>query len=333
MNKNDNSLLEIRHLKTQFFTRSGIVHAVDDVSLTVDKGKVVGLVGESGCGKSVTSLSIMQLVSEPGKVVGGEIVFDGQDLLKLNKKQMNNIRGNDISMIFQEPMTSLNPVYTIGHQLSEAIFTHNKNISKTDAKKRIIDTLNLVGIPEAEKRYNVYPHQLSGGLRQRTMIAISLICNSKLLIADEPTTALDVTIEAQIIRLMKDIQNKLNTSIIMITHNLGVVAEICDDVYVMYAGQVVEHTNVFDLFDNPKHPYTLGLLNSMPNSSLNTINKNEDKKRLYTIKGMVPNMLYPPKGCRFNPRCPDATEQCINTAPDLIDIGNNHCVRCLKYIK
>lgn len=333
MNKNDNSLLEIRHLKTQFFTCSGIVHAVDDVSLTVDKGKVVGLVGESGCGKSVTSLSIMQLVSEPGKVVGGEIVFDGQDLLKLNKKQMNNIRGNDISMIFQEPMTSLNPVYTIGHQLSEAIFTHNKNISKTDAKKRIIDTLNLVGIPEAEKRYNVYPHQLSGGLRQRTMIAMSLICNSKLLIADEPTTALDVTIEAQIIRLMKDIQNKLNTSIIMITHNLGVVAEICDDVYVMYAGQVVEHTNVFDLFDNPKHPYTLGLLNSMPNSSLNTINKNEDKKRLYTIKGMVPNMLYPPKGCRFNPRCPDATEQCINTAPDLIDIGNNHCVRCLKYIK
>lgn len=325
MSELNNPLLKVRGLSTHFFTGNGVVHAVDDVSLTVDKGKVVGLVGESGCGKSVTSLSIMRLVAPPGKIVKGEIIFEGNDLLKYSKKKMCEVRGKDISMIFQEPMSSLNPVYTVGRQVSEALFAHNKNMKKDEARKEVIRTFDLVGIPEPEKRFDVYPHQLSGGLCQRIMIAMALICNPKLLIADEPTTALDVTIEAQIIRLMKDLQDRLNTSIIMITHNLGVVAEICDDVYVMYAGQVVEHTNVFDLFDHPMHPYTVGLLNSVPSR-----NAGADTGRLFSIKGMVPNMLYPPNGCRFNPRCSEASEICRKKSPELMDTGNGHYVRCFK---
>ncbi|SFG07724.1 ABC transporter ATP-binding protein [Sporolactobacillus nakayamae] len=319
-------LLEIKHLKTQFFTSKGIVPGADDVSLTIDKGKIVGVVGESGCGKSVTALSIMQLISEPGKIVGGEILFDGRDLLKSSKQQMYTIRGNEISMIFQEPMTSLNPVYPVGKQVAETLLIHNSHLSKEAAKKAVINMFELVGIPDAKRRFQVYPHQLSGGLRQRIMIAMALICKPKLLIADEPTTALDVTIEAQILQLLKDLQEEIDTSIMIITHNLGVVAEVCDDVYVMYAGKVVEHSDVFELFDHPKHPYTKGLLKSMPRSDVD-----EQRRKLYSIKGMVPNMLRPPQGCRFHPRCSEAMDICKKTEPTVVTINEQHCVSCWKY--
>lgn len=321
-------LLRINNLKTYFYTDKGVVPAVDDVSISVEKGKIVGIVGESGCGKSITSLSILRLISKPGKIVEGNIEFEGKSLLKVSQNEMCKIRGNEISMIFQEPMTSLNPVYTVGKQVSEAIMIHNENIKKEKAREKVIEMFNLVGIPEPEKRFNVYPHQLSGGLRQRVMIAMALICKSKLLIADEPTTALDVTIEAQILELMKNLRKEINTSIIMITHNLGVVAEICDYVYVMYAGKIMEHGDVFELFDNPRHPYTLGLLKSIPRR-----NDDDERKRLYSIKGMVPNLLDLPKGCRFSPRCEYATDICMKQEPDLINTGNNHFVRCWKYKK
>ncbi|MBK5241423.1 MAG: ABC transporter ATP-binding protein [Clostridium sp.] len=320
-------LLKINNLKTYFNTDKGIVPAVDGVSLSVKRGQIIGIVGESGCGKSVTSLSILKLVSEPGKIVGGEIIFEGEDLANKTIKEMQGIRGNSISMIFQEPMTSLNPVYTIGKQVAEAILIHKKDITKAQAKKSVIEMFKLVGIPEPEKRFNAYPHQLSGGLRQRVMIAMALICRSKLLIADEPTTALDVTIEAQILNLMKKLRDDIGTSIIMITHNLGVVAELCDYAYVMYAGKIMEHAEIFELFKNPMHPYTVGLLKSIPK-------KDEDleRKRLYCIKGMVPNLLSLPKGCRFRPRCEDAMEICAEKEPEIIDIGNEHKVRCWKYL-
>ncbi|KUO73641.1 MAG: peptide ABC transporter ATP-binding protein, partial [Clostridia bacterium BRH_c25] len=257
-------LLRINNLKTHFYTEKGVVPAVDGVDITVSRGKVIGLVGESGCGKSITALSIMGLVEmPPGRIVDGEINFDGRNILKLAKQEMYKLRGNEISMIFQEPMTSLNPVITVGKQVAEAIRLH-QNLNAGEAKKIVLDMLDMVGIPEPERRYNSYPHQLSGGLRQRVMIAMALCCRPKLLIADEPTTALDVTIEAQILSLMKELQKQINTSIIMITHNLGVVAEICDDVYVMYAGKIVETTDVFELFEKPLHPYTNGLMNSIP---------------------------------------------------------------------
>lgn len=323
------SLLEVRDLTTHFFTQKGEVSAIDNVSISVEKGKIIGIVGESGSGKSVTSLSIMQLVSAPGKIIGGEIIFEGKDLLKNNNKEMAVIRGNDISMIFQEPMTSLNPVYTVGKQVEEALLTHNANIDKKEAKKKVIEIFNQVGIGDAEKRYNVYPHQLSGGLRQRIMIAMALICKPKLLIADEPTTALDVTIEAQILKLLKNLRDEIGTSIIIITHNLGVVAEICDYVYVMYAGKVVEQADVFELFDNPKHPYTKGLLKSMPGRNKD----NNERNRLYSIEGMVPNMLYPPSGCRFNPRCSEAMDICREEQPPLVKTGSKSCVGCWKYQK
>lgn len=323
----ENQILNIKNLKTYFYTDKGVVPAVDDVSIQVNKGQIVGLVGESGCGKSVTSLSILQLVDSPGKIVDGEIVFNGENLLDYSKSQMRSIRGNKISMIFQEPMTSLNPVYTVGKQVSEAILLHNKNITKDEAKKVVINMFDHVGIPEPEKRYNVYPHQLSGGLRQRVMIAMALVCRSELLIADEPTTALDVTIEAQILNLMKNLQKQIDTSIILITHNLGVVADMCDYVYVMYAGKVMEHGDVFELFDNPLHPYTEGLLKSIPKA-----NDNGGKPgRLYSIKGIVPNLLYLPKGCRFSPRCEYAMDICREREPELEDNGNGHMVRCFKY--
>ena len=325
--ENRDELLRINNLKTYFYTDKGIVPAVDGISLSVDKGQIIGIVGESGCGKSITSLSILKLVSEPGKIVEGEIIFQGENLVDKSINEMHKIRGNSISMIFQEPMTSLNPVYTIGKQVAEAILIHKKDITKAEAKKKVIEMFTLVGIPEPEKRFNAYPHQLSGGLRQRVMIAMALICRSKLLIADEPTTALDVTIEAQILDLMKKLRDDTGTSIIMITHNLGVVAELCDYAYVMYAGKIMEHAEIFELFKNPMHPYTIGLLKSIPQR-----NENIERKRLYSIKGMVPNLLALPKGCRFRPRCDDAMEICSEKEPEIIDAGNGHEVRCWKYL-
>lgn len=325
----ENALLEIRNLKTYFFTDKGVVPAIDDVSIRVDKRKIVGIVGESGCGKSVTSLSVLQLVAPPGKIVEGEILFNEKNLLHASPAEIRSIRGSEISMIFQEPMTSLNPVYTVGKQVAEALLIHNQNITKEEAKKKVIEMFSLVGIPEPEKRYSVYPHQLSGGLRQRVMIAMALVCRTKLLIADEPTTALDVTIEAQILNLMKNLQKEIDTSIILITHNLGVVAEMCDDVYVMYAGKIMEQGDVFELFDNPLHPYTEGLLQSIPRGG----EQEDNRRRLYSIKGMVPNLLYLPKGCRFYPRCEYGMDICKDQEPQLIDKGNGHLVRCFKYDK
>lgn len=329
MEDTEKKLLEINDLSTHFFTQKGEVFAVDNVSISINKGKIVGIVGESGSGKSVTSLSVMQLVAPPGKIINGEITFEGKNLLKLNNKEMCSIRGNDISMIFQEPMTSLNPVYTVGKQVLEALLIHNNKLGKEEAKKKVLDVFNQVGIADAEKRYNAYPHQLSGGLRQRIMIAMALICKPKLLIADEPTTALDVTIEAQILKLLKKLRDEIDASIMIITHNLGVVAEICDYVYVMYAGKVVEQADVFELFDNPKHPYTKGLLKAMPNRKEDS----EGNNRLYSIEGMVPNMIYPPLGCRFNPRCKEAMEICKKEEPPLMKINDKGCVSCWKYQK
>ena len=323
----ENQILNIRNLKTYFYTDKGVVPAVDDVSIQVNKGQIVGIVGESGCGKSVTSLSILQLIDLPGKIVDGEIIFNGENLLNYSKAKMRSIRGNKISMIFQEPMTSLNPAYTVGKQVAEVILIHNKKITKNEAKKIVINMFEHVGIPEPEKRYNSYPHQLSGGLRQRVMIAMALVCRSRLLIADEPTTALDVTIQAQILNLMKNLQKQIDTSIILITHNLGVVADMCDYVYVMYAGKVMEQGDVFELFDNPLHPYTEGLLKSIPRANNNDVKL----ERLYSIKGIVPNLLYLQKGCRFSPRCDYAMDICREKEPELVDSGNGHLVRCFKY--
>lgn len=322
---NNDSIFEIRGLKTQFFTSKGIVPAVDGVDITVRKGEAVGLVGESGCGKSMTAMSVMQLLKKPGRVVDGTIKLNGEDLLKMNKREINDIRGNRISMIFQEPMTALNPVYTIGKQAMEALMIHQK-ISKEEAKAKVIDMFAKVGIPEPEKRFSVYPHQLSGGLRQRVMIAMAMICNPELMIADEPTTALDVTIEAQILYLMNQLQKEVGTAIIMITHNLGVVAESCDYVYVMYAGKIMEEAPVKELFKNPLHPYTFGLMNSIPKMT-------EVKTHLYTIKGMVPNLLNLPQGCRFCPRCDKAMKICTMYQPDLYELEDGHKVRCFLYNK
>ncbi|MCI8608326.1 MAG: ABC transporter ATP-binding protein [Firmicutes bacterium] len=321
---NNDTIFQIRGLKTQFFTSKGIVPAVDGVDITVKKGEAVGLVGESGCGKSMTAMSVMQLLKYPGRVVDGEILLDGEDLLKKTKREMDDIRGSKVSMIFQEPMTSLNPVYTIGKQVSEAILTHETNVSKEEAKQRTIEIFRKVGIPEPEKRYSVYPHQLSGGLRQRVMIGMAMVCNPQLMIADEPTTALDVTIEAQILYLMNQLQKEQGTAIVMITHNLGVVAESCDYVYVMYAGKIMEEAPVRELFKNPMHPYTYGLMNSIPKMT-------ETKEHLYTIKGLVPNLLHLPQGCRFCPRCDKAMKICTMYQPDLYETEDGHKVRCFLY--
>lgn len=325
MENNNQSLLQIRGLKTHFFTKRGEVPAVDGVDIDIAKGKIVGIVGESGCGKSVTAMSIMRLVQSPGKIVEGQILFNGEDLVQKSMKEISEIRGRDISMIFQEPMTSLNPVYTCGHQVSEAILLH-QNVSKEEAKERTIEIFRQVGIPEPEKRFGSYPHQLSGGLRQRVMIGMAMVCNPQLMIADEPTTALDVTIEAQILHLMRGLQKERGTSIIMITHNLGVVAELCDEVYVMYAGKIMEHANVYELFRNPSHPYTYGLLNSIPDTK-------GTKERLYTIRGMVPNLLKLPQGCRFAPRCDKAMKICTMREPDIQQIGDGHEARCFLFDK
>lgn len=316
-------LLDVKELQTFFHTENGVVRAVDGVSFSVNKGEIVAIVGESGCGKSVTSFSIIDLISPPGKIEGGEILFEGQDLTKFSKRQMRNIRGNEISMIFQEPLTSLNPVFTIGHQISEAILLHQK-ISKVEARRLAVNMLKRVGIPRAEQVYSSYPHSLSGGMRQRAMIAMALSCNPKLLIADEPTTALDVTIQAQILYLLKELSDTFGTAIILITHDLGVVAELADRVIVMYAGQVVEERNVYDLFEKPKHPYTQGLLDSTPRI-------HDLKDKLISIDGTVPTPEEMPRGCRFNPRCPFAMDICREKDPSLIDVGSGETVRCWLY--
>ncbi|NCO24377.1 MAG: dipeptide/oligopeptide/nickel ABC transporter ATP-binding protein [Candidatus Infernicultor aquiphilus] len=314
-------LLKVKNLKTYFFTHEGTVKAVDEVSFSVNQGKTLGLVGESGCGKSVTALSIMRLIpNPPGKIVSGEIWFEGKNLLKLNEKEIRKIRGKKISMIFQEPMTSLDPVFTIGHEIVEAIQLH-QGLNKDEAKKKAIEALKIVGIPDAEKRIDHYPHQLSGGMRQRVMIAMALSCNPTLLIADEPTTALDVTIQAQILRLINDLKDKFGASVMLITHNLGVIAEMCDYVAVMYAGHIVEYTNVDTLFYNPLHPYTRGLHKSMPRLDL-------EVERLDTIKGLVPNLLDLPSGCPFHPRCDFSFKRCVEEMPELIEVENSHLVRC-----
>jgi oligopeptide/dipeptide ABC transporter ATP-binding protein len=325
-NKNSN-ILEIKNLKTQFFTEAGAVKAVDSVNLVVRRGEVLGLVGESGCGKSVTSLSIMRLVSQPGRIVAGEIIFDDEDLLKLPEKQMVTIRGNRISMIFQQPQSSLNPVFKVGDQLSEAISLH-QDVSKEEAQERSIELLRMVGIPEPESRMRSYPHELSGGMAQRVMIAMALACVPELLIADEPTTALDVTIQAQILDLMRNLRTKMDTAIILITHDLGVVAEMCDRVNVMYAGRIVEEAGVVELFKSPKHPYTEALIGSTPVLG-------EADRELTTIPGSVPNLIDLPEGCKFAPRCQarieNELERCTEEEPLLKEVAPNHWVRCWLY--
>lgn len=314
-------LLEVKNLQTHFKTEGGVVASVNGVSFAVSKGETLAIVGESGCGKSVTSLSIMRLVAPPGKVVGGEILLEGENLLDKSDKEMRKLRGNKISMIFQEPMTSLNPVFTIGNQLGE-VFLNHQNVDKKQARAKSIAMLDSVGIPRADKIVDYYPHQLSGGMRQRVMIAMALACKPSLLIADEPTTALDVTIQAQILELLKSLSKERETGVVLITHDLGVVAEMADRVVVMYAGEVVEEAGVFDLFANPKHPYTKGLLGSLP--------KIDDQcEELDSIYGSVPNPLQMPSGCTFHPRCPIATEQCKSNKPSLEPVTPQHWARCL----
>ncbi|WP_312094988.1 ABC transporter ATP-binding protein [Niallia sp.] len=315
-----NLLLDVKGLKTYFYTESGKIPAVDGVSFQVNKGEVVAIVGESGCGKSITSFSIMGLVKAPGKIVDGEILFGNHDLTKMKNKEIRKLRGNEISMIFQEPLSSSNPLFTVGFQISEAIKLHQK-VGRREARNKGIEMLRKVGIPREEKVYDSYPHELSGGMRQRVMIAMALSCNPKLLIADEPTTALDVTIQAQILQLMKKLRDELDTAIILITHDLGVVAEMVDRVIVMYAGQVVEQGEVFELFADPKHPYTKGLMKSTPKI-------NELKEELQAIRGTVPTPSDMPKGCRFHPRCPYAMEKCIQQEPNISELKVNYQVRC-----
>jgi oligopeptide/dipeptide ABC transporter ATP-binding protein len=316
-------LIRVKDLRTSFFTPEGEVRAIDGVSFAIDEGKTLGLVGESGCGKSVTSLSIMRLIaSPPGKIVGGEIFYRGRDLLRLNNEEMRKIRGNEISMIFQEPMTSLNPVFTVGNQIGEAIKLH-QGLGKKETRAKTIEMLRLVKIADPESRVDAYPHQLSGGMRQRIMIAMALSCNPSLLIADEPTTALDVTIQAQILELMKELQQKIGgMALLLITHDLGVVAEQADDVAIMYAGKIVEKTSAPAIFARPLHPYTTGLLHSLPGTG------GAKKKRLDAIPGVVPSPLNLPSGCRFRDRCPKAAGICAEGEPLLVEKEPGHAVAC-----
>jgi oligopeptide/dipeptide ABC transporter ATP-binding protein len=317
------ALLEVKGLRTHFATDEGEFKAVDDVSFSLDRGRTLGIVGESGCGKSVTSLSIMGLVPQPpGRIAGGEVMFDGTDLLKLDKAEMSELRGNRLSMIFQEPMTSLNPVFTVGDQIIEGIRRHRK-IGPAEARKRAIEMLRRVRIPSPERRIDEYPHKLSGGMRQRVMIAMALACDPQLLIADEPTTALDVTIQAQILELMRTLRDELGTAIILITHDLGVIAELAQDVVVMYAGRIVEQVAVAGLFDDPQHPYTIGLLGSIPKL-------HETQERLAAIEGVVPNPVAMPQGCRFNPRCPFAVDRCRAEEPPLMQVRPGHLAACWR---
>ena len=318
--ENNNNVLEIRGLNSYFFTEKGVAPAVDGLDLDIPKGKIIGLVGESGCGKSMTAKSIMGLLKYPGRVAGGSIRFEDQDLTRLSDKELRKICGNDISMIFQEPMTSLNPVLKVGRQVRETLLVHNPTMSKAEAKQRVVEMFQRVGIPEAEKRYDCY---LSGGMRQRVMIAMAMVCKPKLLIADEPTTALDVTIEAQILRLMKELRDETGMSVLIITHNMGVVAEICDYVYVMYAGKIMEQAETFELFDHTMHPYTKGLLDSIPRIGQNA-------ERLHTIPGVVPNLLHLSQGCPFSNRCEYATDQCRTEKAQLHPVAPDHQVRCFR---
>ena len=321
--ENNNNVLEIRGLNSYFFTEKGVAPAVDGLDLDIPKGKIIGLVGESGCGKSMTAKSIMGLLKYPGRVAGGSIRFEDQDLTRLSDKELRKICGNDISMIFQEPMTSLNPVLKVGRQVRETLLVHNPTMSKAEAKQRVVEMFQRVGIPEAEKRYDCYPHELSGGLRQRVMIAMAMVCKPKLLIADEPTTALDVTIEAPILRLMKELRDETGMSVLIITHNMGVVAEICDYVYVMYAGKIMEQAETFELFDHTMHPYTKGLLDSIPRIGQNA-------ERLHTLPGVVPNLLHLSQGCPFSNRCEYATDQCRTEKAQLHPVAPDHQVRCFR---
>ncbi|WP_040206189.1 ABC transporter ATP-binding protein [Neobacillus jeddahensis] len=316
-------LLEVNHLQTHFYTENGVVKAVNDVSFAIREGETVCIVGESGCGKSITALSLMQLIPENGKVEAGEIHFAGQDLLRLSKKDIRRLRGNEIGMIFQEPMTSLNPVFTIGEQMIEPLQEHLL-LSKKDAYKKAMALITMLGIPNAEKIVNLYPHELSGGMLQRIMIAIALSCNPKLIIADEPTTALDVTIQAQILDMLREIKQEFNTSILLITHDLGVVAEMADYVVVMYAGKVVEEGPVLELFANPQHPYTKGLLKAKPVIG-------ERKDRLYTIAGQVPNLVDLQEACYFADRCEHAMDICRMKQPALTTMANGQKAACWLY--
>ncbi|MBD8005968.1 ABC transporter ATP-binding protein [Bacillus norwichensis] len=319
-------LLEVKDLKTTFSTETGSVTAVDGVSFSIDKGETIGVVGESGCGKSVTAESIMRLLNESSTKYGGKVLLEGENLLKLSKEKMRDIRGNQISMIFQDPMTSLNPLQTIGSQIAEAIIVHQK-VKKAAAYQKAVEMLRLTGIPAPEKRVNEYPHEISGGMRQRVVIAMALACQPKVIIADEPTTALDVTIQAQILDLMNDLKKELDMGIMMITHDLGVVAEVCQRVVVMYLGQVIEEGGVGELFERPLHPYTKGLLQSIPQLD------GDRSKKLHVITGVVPPLTAVPKGCRFAPRCAFADETCTNKAPELNDAGNGQKVRCWHFEK
>jgi oligopeptide/dipeptide ABC transporter ATP-binding protein len=324
---NPKPLLEVKNLKTYFYTEDGVVHAVDGVNFHVAAGEVLGIVGESGCGKSVTSLSIMGLVSLPGKVVEGEILFDGKDLTKATNEEMMQVRGNRISMIFQQPQSALNPVFRAGDQISEVLNIH-QDFGKEAGEQRAIELLKMVGIPEPTRRAEAFPHELSGGMAQRVMIAMALACVPDLLIADEPTTALDVTIQAQILDLMRDMKQQLGSAMILITHDLGVIAEMANRVAVMYAGEIVEESSVTALFDEPLHPYTHGLIGSIPVLG-------ERRERLEVIPGTVPNLIAPPVGCRFAPRCKARVEHnlsiCNEKHPELIEISQDHKVRCWLY--
>ncbi|HKU05431.1 MAG TPA: ABC transporter ATP-binding protein [Bradyrhizobium sp.] len=325
--KTDDVILDVKNLKTVFFTNSGLFKAVDDVSFNVRRGETLAIVGESGCGKSVSALSIMRLVPDPpGKIVGGSVVLEGKDLLALDEEEMRGIRGNRMSMIFQEPMTSLNPVMRIGDQITEALRLH-QNMTAKQAWARAVEMLRLVRIPEAERRAREYPHQLSGGMRQRAMIAMALACRPALLIADEPTTALDVTIQAQILALIVDLQKELGTGLILITHDLGVVAQTAQRVIVMYAGKKVEEASVDDLFADPRHPYTRGLMASMP--AVISLGAKTDV-RLTEIPGMVPSLTNLPQGCAFAPRCPLAIERCREEYPPLQEFGGHHRAACWR---
>ncbi len=321
-------VLEIEDLRTHFFTRSGVVRAVDGVSCTVGKGETLGVVGESGCGKSVTALSVLRLVADPpGRIVGGAVRFEGVDLLSLSETEMEAVRGNDISMIFQEPMTSLNPLFTVGRQIGEAIALH-RGLARREAMARAVDMLRRVHIPEPERRARAYPHQLSGGMRQRVMIAMALSCNPKVLIADEPTTALDVTIQAQILELMRELQETSGAAVVLITHDMGVVAENADRVVVMYAGRKVEEAAVGELFDRPEHPYTRGLLGAIPH--IDRAARRAVRERLNEIAGMVPSLANLPAGCAFAPRCTHAGERCRTAVPPLEERRPGHWVACWR---
>ena len=319
------ALLEVNDLRTYFYTQEGVVKAVDGTSYSVEEGETLGLVGESGCGKSVSALSILRLIpSPPGKIVSGEIMFQGRDLLKLDESEMRRIRGNDIAMVFQEPMTSLNPVLTIGRQITESLELH-QDLRGRAARERAVELLELVGIPAARSRIDDYPHQFSGGMRQRVMIAMAMSCNPKILLADEPTTALDVTIQAQILEVMARLSHEFGTAVIIITHNLGVVARYADRVNVMYAGKVIERADAAELYNNPKHPYTVGLLNSVPRLD------EQRQEKLIPIEGLPPDLAHLPEGCSFYPRCDWRQDQCLAEYPGITQVEGEHQTACWEW--